>query len=132
MTFNRLLSVVLFCLLLNSPIALADIYELRTYTTYEGRLPALLARFENHTVSLFEKHGIRNVAYWVPQDESLSENTLIYIIAHPTRDAAVANWDAFRSDPEWIEARTASQLDGDIVQEVVSVFMEATTWSPAL
>lgn len=132
MTFNRLLSVVLFCLLLNSPIALADIYELRTYTTYEGRLPALLARFENHTVSLFEKHGIRNVAYWVPQDESLSENTLIYIIAHPNRDAAVANWDAFRSDPEWIEARTASQLDGDIVQEVVSVFMEATTWSSAL
>ena len=132
MTFNRLLSLVLFCLLLNSPIALADIYELRTYTTYEGRLPALLARFENHTVSLFEKHGIRNVAYWVPQDESLSENTLIYIIAHPNRDAAVANWDAFRSDPEWIEARTSSQLDGDIVQEVVSVFMETTTWSPAL
>ena len=132
MTFKRLLSVVLFCLLLNSPIALADIYELRTYTTYEGRLPALLTRFENHTVSLFEKHGIRNVAYWVPQDESLSQNTLIYIIAHPNMDAAVANWDAFRSDPEWIEARTASQLDGDIVQEVVSVFMETTPWSPAL
>jgi hypothetical protein len=132
MTFKRLLSVSLFTLLLNSPLVLADIYELRTYTTYEGRLPALLARFENHTVPLFEKHGIRNVAYWVPQDESLTENTLIYIIAHPNRDAAVANWDAFRSDPEWIEARAASQLDGEIVKEVVSVFMEATPWSPAL
>jgi hypothetical protein len=130
MTVKRLLSISLLTLLLSSPIALADIYELRTYTTFEGRLPALLARFQNHTVSLFEKHGIRNVAYWIPQDQSLSENTLIYIIAHADRDAAAASWDAFRNDSEWVEARAASQLDGDIVQEVVSVFMEATSWSP--
>ncbi len=130
MTFKRLVSISLFTLLLSSPMAIADIYELRTHTTFEGRLPALLARFENHTVSLFEKHGIRNVAYWVPQDGNLSENTLIYVIAHANRDAAVASWNAFRNDPEWIEARAASQLDGEIVQDIVSVFMETTPWSP--
>ena len=130
MTFKRLLSTSLISLLISSPMASADIYELRTYTTFEGRLPALLARFENHRVSLFVKHGIRNVAYWVPQDENLSENTLIYVIAHANRDSAVASWNAFRNDPEWVEARAASQLDGDIVKEVVSVFMEATSWSP--
>ncbi len=129
---KKIVSTCLFALILAAPIAQADIYELRTYTAHEGRLDDLLARFENHTVDLFERHGFRNIAYWVPQDGELSKNTLIYIIAHPDRESATVNWDAFRSDPEWIEARAASRENGPLVKEVVSVFMEATPWSDRL
>src|SRR6516165_10576478 len=68
------------------------LYELRTYTTEPGRLPALHARFKNHTMKLFEKHGMQNVAYWVPTDEKPKDNTLIYIIAHKSQDAAKKSW----------------------------------------
>ena len=106
-----------------------QVYELRTYTTHPGRLDALIRRFRDHTTRLFEKHGMVNVGYWVPQDSPLSENTLIYVLAHDSREAAVESWDAFRSDPVWRAAAEASQVDGAIVDNVVSVFMEATDFS---
>jgi len=127
MTIKKIIAVCLCTIGVAAPLAQADVYELRTYTTYEGRLDDLLARFENHTMRLFERHGIHNVAYWVPQDRA---NTLIYIVSHPDREAAAANWDAFRSDQEWLEAREASRRNGALVQEVVSVYMDATPWSP--
>ena len=85
------------------------VYELRTYTAHEGRLDAMNARFRNHTLRLFEKHGMTNVGYWTPQDATLSENTLIYIVAHPSREAAQQAWDAFRADPEWLTVRAESE-----------------------
>jgi len=106
------------------------VYELRTYTTHPGRLPALEKRFADHTMKLFEKHGIRNEMYWVPTDEKLRENTLIYVISHESEAQAAKNWDAFRADPEWHKARDASEADGKIVAGVVSVFMTRTEWSP--
>jgi len=127
MTIKKIIAVCLCAIGVAAPLAQADVYELRTYTTYEGRLDDLLARFENHTMRLFERHGIHNVAYWVPQDQA---DTLIYIVSHPDREAAAANWDAFRSDQEWLEAREASRRNGALVQEVVSVYMDATPWSP--
>ena len=102
------------------------VFELRTYTTLEGKLPNLLARFRDHTRRIFEKHGITNVAYWVPQDAPESENTLIYIIAHDSRDAATESWKNFRADPEWTEVSRASGV-GRV--NVTSVFMEATDFS---
>jgi len=105
------------------------VYELRTYVTLPGRLPNLQARFRNHTTRLFEKHGMKNIGYWVPQDPPASENTLIYIIAHKSRDAAKASWDAFRKDPDWIKARDASEADGKIVDKITSVYMTATDYS---
>lgn len=107
----------------------AKVYELRTYVTEPGRLPALLARFRNHTTKLFEKHGMKNVGYWVPADAPASENTLIYIIEHKSRDAAKKSWDAFRADPEWVKARSESEKDGKIVQKVESVYMNGTDFS---
>jgi len=127
MIIKKIIAVCLCTIGVAAPLAQADVYELRTYTTYEGRLDDLLARFENHTMRLFERHGIHNVAYWVPQDQA---DTLIYIVSHPDREAAAANWDAFRSDQEWLEAREASRRNGALVQEVVSVYMDATPWSP--
>ena len=105
------------------------VYELRTYTTVEGRLDALLARFRDHTTKLFEKHGMKNVGYWIPADEPRSKNTLIYLLRHESREAAKKSWDAFRKDPEWIKARTASEAGGKIVEKIESVFLTPTQFS---
>jgi hypothetical protein len=102
---------------------------MRTYTTLEGKLPDLLARFRNHTTRLFEKHGMTNIGYWVPADEPRSKNTLIYILAHQSREAAAKSFAAFRADPEWIKAREASEKNGKIVEKVESVFLSPTDFS---
>ncbi len=106
------------------------VFELRTYTTNAGKLPNLQARFRDHTRRIFEKHGIESIGYWVPQDSPKSSNTLIYIIAHDSRQAATDNWAAFRGDPEWTEVARASQVDGQILAKPPEfVFMEATDYS---
>ncbi len=106
-----------------------QVYELRTYTCEPGKLPNLLARFRNHTTKLFEKHGMKNIGYWVPEDGPTHENTLIYVLAHKNRDAAKASWDAFRADPEWVKVRTESEASGKIVTKVESVYMSPTDFS---
>lgn len=104
-----------------------EVYELRTYTTHEGKLDDLHERFANHTMTLFEKHGMKNISYWTPMDR---ENTLIYIISHESREAAEKSWDGFRNDPEWQKAYEDSRKDGPIVEKVESVFMKKTDYSP--
>jgi hypothetical protein len=106
------------------------VFELRTYTCNEGKLPDLLARFRNHTTRIFERHGMTNIAYWVPQDSPASQNTLIYVIAHASREAAKKNWDEFRNDPEWQKVQKDSEANGKIVSKVESVFMDPTDFSP--
>ena len=105
------------------------VYELRVYHCYEGKLPDLLKRFREHTTKLFEKHGMKNIAYWVPMDEPQKTNTLIYIIAHASRDAATANWKEFSADPEWQTVQKASEVNGKIVEKVDSTFMTLTDFS---
>lgn len=105
------------------------VFELRTYYTLPGRLPNLLARFRDHTVKLFEKHGMTNVGYWVPADGPGSENTLIYVLAHASRDAAKQSWDAFRTDPAWLKARAESEKDGKIVDKVEAVYLNPVDFS---
>jgi len=105
------------------------VFEMRTYTCYEGKLPDLLARFRNHTMRIFEKHGITNIGYWVPQDAPLSQNTLVYLIAHANREAAKKNWEEFRNDPEWQKVQKESEANGKIVSKIDSVFMSATDFS---
>ena len=106
------------------------VFELRTYTTVEGRLDALNARFRDHTTKLFEKHGITNVGYWVPMDEPRSKNTLVYLLAHSSREAAKKSFGAFRDDPAWQKARTESEASGKIVEKVESVFLAPVDYSP--
>jgi hypothetical protein len=105
------------------------VFELRTYTTEPGKLPDLLKRFRNHTTKLFEKHGMTNIGYWVPSDEPRSKDTLIYLLAHDTREAAKKSWTGFRSDPDWIKVRDASEAPGKIVKKVESVFVTPTDFS---
>ena len=106
------------------------VFELRTYTTVEGRLDALNARFRDHTTKLFVKHGITNVGYCVPMDEPRSKNTLLYLLAHSSRDAAKKSFEAFRNDPAWQKARDESEASGKIVEKVESVFLVPVDYSP--
>ena len=105
------------------------VYELRTYHTLPGRLDALNARFRNHTTKLFEKHGMKNIGYWVPQDEPLKSNTLIYVLGHQSKEAALVSWKAFQTDPEWKKAQAASEESGKIVEKVERVFMDPVDYS---
>ena len=100
----------------------ARVFEIRTYHTFPGRLDALHKRFREHTMKLFEKHGMTNVGYWVPQDSPAKETTLIYVISHASREAAKANWAAFVADPEWKKVADASQVDGKIIERIESVY----------
>jgi hypothetical protein len=106
------------------------VFEIRTYTTAEGKLPDLHRRFREHTMKLFERHGMVNIAYWTPQDPKLANNTLIYVLAHPSRQAAADNWAAFNNDPEWQQVKAASEANGRIVIKVESIFTRATDFSP--
>ena len=108
----------------------ARVFEIRTYTTTEGKLPDLQKRFRDHTIRIFNKHEMTSIGYWVPQDAPRSQNTLIYILAHPSREAAKAHWAAFGNDPEWQKVRTESEANGKIVSHVDSVFADATDFSP--
>lgn len=107
------------------------VYELRTYTTLPGRLPALHKRFAEHTLKLFEKHGMQNETYWVPTDSARKDNTLIYIVSHSSQDAADKSWKEFAADPEWIKVHNASEADGAILAKSPErVFMRRTGYSP--
>jgi NIPSNAP protein len=112
--------------------ASTTVYELRVYHTYEGKLDDLLRRFRDHTMKLFEKHGIKNVAYWLPLDDPLKGKTLVYILEHPSREAAAANWKAFQDDPEWKSVRDKSEENGKLVEKVESTYMALTDFSPPL
>jgi hypothetical protein len=108
------------------------VYELRVYHTYEGKLDDLLTRFREHTMRLFEKHGMKNIAYWTPTDDPLKGKTLFYVIAHSSREAATANWKAFGDDPEWQSVRDKSEINGKLVEKVDSTFLVLTDFSPAV
>ena len=106
------------------------VFEMRTYYTHEGRLPALNKRFREHTCDLFKKHGMELIGFWTPIDEKDGKNDkLVYILAYPSRESAAASWKAFQGDPEWIKARDASEKDGKIVKKVESVYLNPTDYS---
>jgi len=106
------------------------VYEMRVYYAAPGKLDALNARFRDHTVKLFEKHGITNVAYLTPIENP--ENKLIYFVSYPSMEARQASWAAFSKDPEWQSARAASEADGKLLTKVESVFLKTTDYSPML
>ena len=106
------------------------VFELRVYHTLPGRLTALQARFRDHTVTIFNRHHMTSIGYWVPQDSPQKDNTLIYIIAHESREAAKKNWAEFVADPEWQQVAKASEADGKIVEKIESTYMDPADFSP--
>jgi len=107
-------------------------FELRTYYAAPGKLEELHARFRDHTMKLFKKHHMEVVGFWGPTDkEKGSENTLVYILAFPSRDARDKAWGAFRSDPEWQAVAKESEKNGKLTEKIDSVIMMATDYAPA-
>jgi hypothetical protein len=121
---------------LPTKVAGEHVFELRIYDTTEGHLPNLDARFRDHTIKLFEKHGMTNLVYWhlLPDKKGANDNTLVYMLAHKSVDAAKASFDAFRTDPDWVAARDASEKKAGgsltVKDGVHSTFLKATDYSP--
>ena len=114
-----------------SLVSSAKVYELRTYHAYPGKLEDLHKRFRDHTLTIFARHGMKVVSFWGPTDKDKgSQNTLIYVLEFPSREAAVASWKAFRDDPEWQRVSKASEAHGKLVEKVDSVFMKAADYAP--
>lgn len=110
----------------------ARVYELRTYKAAPGKLGALQTRFRDHTLALFTKHGMTNFGYWTPAEKKQgADDTLIYLLAHQSKDAAAAAFDAFRKDPAWVQAKAESEKDGSLTTKVESLFLQPTDYSPA-
>lgn len=125
-----LLLVAAFGVISAAPALAAPVYELRTYTAAPGKMADMLARFRNHTVKLFARHGMVNVGYWIPADEKDgSGSKLIYLLEHKSREAAAASWKAFLADADWKDAQKKSEANGRIVAKLETVFLAATDFS---
>lgn len=107
------------------------VYELRTYYPAPGKAAALNARFRQHTLKLFARHGMTNVAYWAEQAPATAgEPRAVYVLAYPSREARERSWEQFGRDPEWRAVVAASEADGKLVTRVDSIFMTMTDYSP--
>lgn len=133
-TAFRLIALFTLVTGLVSALRAADdgpVFELRTYTATPGNLDKLLARFRDHTLKIFEKHGMQNIGYTVPTDAADGAGEkLVYMIAHKSREAAKASWAAFSADPEWKAVAKASEVNGKIVAKVESVYLSKADFSP--
>ena len=113
----------------------ARLFEMRTYTTTRGNLPALHSRFSNHTLKLFAKHGMTSLGYFQPVlGQPAADETLLYFLAHKDAAAAGKSWDGFRADPEWVAVKKASEeaVGGSLTvpDGVKSVMLVPTDFSP--
>jgi NIPSNAP len=108
------------------------VYELRTYHVVPGKMEDLVARFRDHTMKLFAGHGIKSVAYWSALDEPVKSSTFFYILEHPSREAAAANWKSFQDDPEWKSVKAKSEENGKLTEKIDSTFLTLTDFSPRL
>jgi hypothetical protein len=111
----------IFLLLLLPSLCSAQVYELRVYHCNEDKLETLLTRFRNHTLALFEKHGMENIGYWVPAEGK--EQVLYYVLKYPSREARETSWKNFLADTEWQEAARKSEENGKILQKIESTFL---------
>jgi NIPSNAP len=112
-------------------VASNRLFELRTYHAAPGKLDALQARFANHTLPLFAKHGLTVVGFWVARDASgQPSNDLVYVLSFPDSEAREQSWETFRTDPDWVKARADSEVDGPLLISLESVLLDPTSYSP--
>ena len=106
-------------------------FELRTYTAEPGKLPDLLTRFRDHTVSLLDKHGMNNIGYWLTEKvDANGQQQLLYIVAHPTEAGGKQHWGEFSNDDAWKTAKTASEKNGPLTRKIDAVYLAPTDYSP--
>ena len=134
---KKILATLLPVLLLVPLLAFADehdegdrVFEMRIYTAEDGRLDDLMARFRNHTNYLFVKHGMDLIGYWTPTEGDEAGNTLVYLLAHDSREAAKKSWAGFVADPAWKAAAAESRKDGRLVAKITNQWLKATDFSP--
>ncbi len=132
MKFTSLLAALMLTAMFSAVSAEKDtrVFEMRTYYAPAGKLDDLHARFRNHTVALFEKHGMTNIGYWTPIENP--DNKLVYVLAYPSREARETSWKAFMADPDWKKAQSESEANGKLVAKVDQLFMSATDFSPEI
>ena len=106
------------------------VFELRTYQATPGNLDNLHARFRDHTMRIFRKHGMEIVGFWSPTSEEERDDILVYLLAHDSQEAANASWQAFGADPEWDRVAEESNRNGQILAGVERKYMVATDYSP--
>jgi len=106
------------------------VFELRTYTTAEGKQQALSDRFRDHTMALFKKHNMESIGYFIPQDDPAKQNQLVYLIAHKDRDESKKNWAAFLADPEWRKVTAETEANGRLIAGMTTVYLDPTSYSP--
>jgi len=104
------------------------IYELRVYRCMPGRLPDLINRFQNVTLSIWDRHGIRQSGFWTTVIGE-SNNDLTYLLAWDSLADREARWGAFMKDPDWLAARVESERDGPIVANISSSMLQPTAFS---
>jgi hypothetical protein len=100
-------------------------FELRTYTAASGKMEALLERFRAHTTRLLPDHGIQAIGYWISDEDP---ETLIYLVRHEGDPGT--NWEAYKTDPRWVAARAASVAEGELTEDISSLYLTATDFSP--
>lgn len=106
------------------------VYELRTYWAAPGKIGDLHNRFRNVTLNIFARHNMRVIAFWTPSPVTETSGDLVYILAFDDAEAKEKAWNAFRSDPDWIAGRTASEINGALVSKITTVLLEPTDYSP--
>ena len=105
-------------------------FELRIYHVAPGKMEALQTRFRQHTNKLFDRHGMTIIGFWTPDKPDEADKTLYYILAYPSKEAREKSWKAFREDPDWVAAKTASETDGPLVEKVEEIYLNPTEFSP--
>jgi hypothetical protein len=106
----------------------AMLYELRVYQSVVGQMPKLLARFRDHTVPIWEKHGISPLGFWTTLIGD-SSNELTYILRWESLADREAKWTTFLNDPAWRKARDDSERDGPIVASIRNQILAPTEFS---
>ena len=115
--------------------AAETVYELRVYHLHPGKLPRILERFRSKETAIFARCGMTGVAYWTPVEDSgeiKAGETLVYMLRHPSREQARANWAKFSHDPEWVALKAESEKDGEFVAKIDSTFLKLTDFSPKI
>jgi NIPSNAP protein len=105
------------------------VYELRLYHVKEGKIDALRNRFADHTDAIFKRHNMKSIGYWSPEDAPSSQNLFVYILEHPSRQAAERNWAEFQADPEWKTVKAESEANGQLVDHIDHYYMDPTPFS---
>jgi hypothetical protein len=106
------------------------IYELRTYWAAPGKIEALHRRFNTLTLGIFQRHNMEVVGFWTPTPATAETGDLVYIMRFDDEAAKTAAWSTFQNDPDWISGKTASEVDGKLVDRLTSVLLNPTDYSP--